>query len=216
MSPFYAAICFMVAIISSASFSATAEENVMSKNTVISPSQFKAALQSVLENPAMNKRLYDRWDTTSKEYTSVWEDSVDGVYRQLADALGLRLKREHYGHIDAVFYKNFNKDFPTSVNFFSVVIEHENNTDTSWEEIEKLTVLNSPMKVVVTYPYEDYSVDELLSDYSEHISVSDKVWSNHSAEQRYIAVFAKNDPENEQDMRWEYHLYEKGKFVKMD
>ena len=190
----------------------------MSENTVISPSQFKAALQSVLENPAMHKRLYDRWDTTSKEYTSVWEDSVDGIYRQLADALELLLKREHYGHIDAVFYKNFNKEFPRSVNFFSVVMEHENNTDTSWEEMEKLTVLNSPLKVVVTYPYEEYSADELLADYAEQIAVMDKVWSNHSAEQRYIAVFASEiQPSiSEKGTPWEYHLYEKGKFVKMD
>ena len=189
----------------------------MKKNTIISPSQFKAALQSVLENPAMNKRLYDLWHT-SKEYTSVWDDRDDGVYRQLADALGLRFKREHYGHIDAVLYKNHYPDFPTSVDFFSVVIEHENIHGISWQEMEKLTVLNSPLKVVVTYPYEsDYPAADVLADYAKQIAAIDKVWSNHSAEQRYIAVFASEiNPESEQDMRWEYHLYEKGKFVKMD
>ena len=185
----------------------------MKQNTIISPSQFKAALQSVLENPAMSKRLYDLWDT-SKEYTNIWEDSDDGVYRQLADALGLHLKREHYGHIDAVFYKNHYEEFPGSVDFFSVVIEHENIADISWQEMEKLTVLNSPLKVVVTYPYaQEYSANEALAGYAEQIAAIDKVWSNHSAEQRYVVVF---DPKNDEDENWEYYLYEKGGFVKMD
>ena len=190
----------------------------MKENTIISPSQFKAALQSVLENPAMHKRLYDRWCGNQKPYTNEWETKI---YSRLAEKLNLDLSLE-YGRIDAVFhtedsyckynkYKKDGEDF-WNISFLSVIMEHENFVKGSCHEINVLLRHNASLKVLVTYPETMDDGKEWLGKYAEQIQAAD--FLGDSARQRCLVVFGYWNEQH--PLCWEYHLYEKGGFVKMD
>ena len=83
-------------------------------------------------------------------FTLEWKQ-VGGIYTDLADTLGLDYELEHtYAKrpIDAVFYRRPRNPSDS----FAMAFEHESKSSTAYDEIEKLSKIDAPISVMVTYP----------------------------------------------------------------
>ncbi|MGI9297395.1 MAG: hypothetical protein ACR2QC_05780 [Gammaproteobacteria bacterium] len=201
----------------------------MKSDLVITPEQFKAALDAVLGGPTMKHRLgvcTAQTENSGKglgEYTKIWDGSGD-IYENLANRLTLVYNREHVnvgrGRLDAVF---FHKDAPCPVSYkagvwayarlMSLVIEHENNPDSAYEEVGKLQQINAPLKALITYPrdgdgdtlwFDEYA--KQLREWEEYVECSCPDFFEH---QKFIVVLGWW-LEKSADYEWDYRLYKKG------
>ncbi len=199
---------------------------------IITLSQFKKAMDEALEKH--EEELTLTWDKLSfGEYTAVWERNGEksGVYQSLAKKLGMKWHGQ-YWNLDAVFFKEWSKHSDGfGASFLSLVIEHENQCDTSPQEINRLLAASASLKVLVTYPYSDYvqespkehtdektisqtigsdSGQKWLNKYVKQIEIFDDIWPGHSAQQRYVVIFGGED-KNKKSV-WKYYIYRQGEF----
>jgi hypothetical protein len=105
------------------------------------------------------------------------------------------------------------KHFPsggTYAEHLSVAIEVENDPWSAKDEVSKLMTLNTPLRVLITYPNKKYQ--SLLSIWTEIVTKAD--WAlDASTLRRLLLVFEfleKKTP------RWEYLTYCQGEFVKIE
>lgn len=158
----------------------------MENDLIITPEEFKKALKSILENPKMAKRLADCTKQTEAgkirlwEYTRIWDTPDNGVYAKLAKRLKLECKLEHSAierrRYDAVFFQK-NALCPVSdkagvrpcARLLSLVIEHECCPHSAYEEVGKLHHVNSPLKVLITYPQVGDSNKKRFGEYAEQL-----------------------------------------------
>ncbi len=198
---------------------------------IVTPEQFHKEASIVLK--AMGQKLHDHWYGYDN-YTSAWEgrnDKKGGFYYRLAHQLNLTVYPEYWnipGRMDAVFYKNRcrhanQNEYYQYAEFFSLVIEHENNAATSCEEMNKLSVVNAPLKVLFTYPRQpgiewQPTCEDLRKKYAEQLDIHADVYKalggkcDFPGKQEHMAVFGYYE-EKEKRLRWEYFIYRKGKFV---
>jgi hypothetical protein len=113
------------------------------------------------------------------------------VFSMVAARLNCSWFRECYT-FDAMFYREKNtKFFPESATYIkniSVALEHENVPSNSVEEIHKLQLLNTPLKVLVTYPHDSAQVPNLLEKYAEIIANAD-IFGDISTAKQQLVIF---------------------------
>ena len=105
-----------------------------------------------------------------------------GLLSALAERLQLNYRREFYGY-DVIFHRDEIRYYGQAVRGhwiapgdISVVLEHENDPETSQHEVYKLSLLAVPLKVLVTYPDSYGHVGEVLESYLEVLSASPVPW----------------------------------------
>ncbi len=183
---------------------------------IISPQKFKKHFDAVLS--ANDEALVKHWDCF-KETTAVWTTII---YPRIAEELGSLIHCTEYMNFDAVFYAKEDDCVKKPVRhylypqYFSVVMEHENNSNTSFEEMNKLSLINAPLKVLVTYPHQNEASfqmpeDELIKIYQKQMKNAD-VFGDFKNKRRQMVIFGrkKNDT-----IHWEYHLFNGENFDRM-
>ena len=178
---------------------------------IVDPWEFKEHLDAILMGK--NACLVNLWDDNPGS-TKEWEKD-GGVYHQIAKALGLQYWAD-YWHLDAVLFKDSDKllsyrPYSNYATFLSVAMEHENDFTTSREEMNKLSIFNASLKVLVTYPYSRADGRKLLDDYAKQVKSAD-VFGDFEDKRRQMVIFGrkKNDT-----IRWEYYLFKGEQFVSM-
>ena len=187
---------------------------------IVDPQEFKKHFDAVLSvNGANLARL---WDGKKKIFTDAWEKR-GGIY----DAIGEKINIPHYqGNrsddywtIDAVFFaenEELLRHKGSYATFLSVAMEHENIAADSYEEMNKLSILNASLKVLVTYPKQPEDPDQeekraLLDNYTKQIKSAD-VFGDFFDRRRQMAIFGYKENDT---VRWEHHLYNGENFDRM-
>ena len=178
---------------------------------ILSPQEFKEHFDAVLSVNGAN--LAGLWEHPPN-FATAWKKR-GGIY----DAIGekINMPRYHgdrsddYWTIEAVFFAE-NEELLTRkgnyATFLSVAMKHENIAANSYKEMNKLSILNASLKVLVTYPKHpnDPNQEEkntLLDNYIKQIKSAD-VFGDFFDRRRQMVIFGYKENDT---VRWEHHLY---------
>lgn len=175
---------------------------------IVSPEEFVAAFGEVVRR--RKAEVASSW-VNAKQYTRLFLDGGQGILQQAAQRLGLRYWTQWW-NLDAIFYESADEaHFPAEwrvVKCLAVAIEHENVPGESPSEINKLSLINVPLKVLITYPGRSQD-DALLSSYAEILGAAD-IFHDFASLRRQIVAFAFKRHEM---ISWRYHVYTDRGFV---
>jgi len=148
-----------------------------------------------------------------KNYTELMLKN-DGIIANVAFHLGLEYYRE-YWTIDAIYYRRkHNKYFSsraTYAEYLSVAIEHENLAHTAHVEINKLSLFNCPLKVLITYPLNEKNAMALLDEYSD-ILVKADIFKDFADNRKQLVIFGYFEDEK---VHWKFHVYRGDGFTRI-
>jgi hypothetical protein len=142
----------------------------------------------------VEEQLLEQW-LEQKKYTDTFLLPGTGVLPRIAARLGLEYQRE-VGRVDAIFYAPV--DGNKSV---SVAVEHEHIAATTSQEMWSLSLLNVPLKVLITYPNEG---DErrLLDSYLQVFRAAD-IFNDFCDLRRQLVIFGCADD----SVTWRFYVY---------
>ncbi len=177
-----------------------------------SPSEFYEAFFA--EASKKESDLLRLWNDPT-EYTRFIRSTI---FPAVASALDLTCYPFDYYTLDSIFYKerdtdNFSSRW-TYAKFISVALEHENNCEgptvcgSTKEEINKLQLFNTPLKVLITYPPGNDG-DALLKKYAEIINAAD-IFEDISRCRRQLVIFGWTDAAA--NLTWKGYEYSDGDF----
>ena len=185
---------------------------------IVEPWEFRDAFHKVVNISSVNSVLVKNWYKPGS-FTKRWEKLI---YPKVAHELSLKHwrgnKSGEYWYLDAIFYRHGSKiladqgyDYAT---FLSVAVEHENNSTTSYQEMNKLSAFNASLKVLVTYPEQEEDPEQekestLLRNYTKQIKSAD-VYGDFVDKRRQMAVFGYKENDT---VCWEYHLFNGAEFA---
>lgn len=178
----------------------------MTQIKIISPKQFKESFLYVArDNEAEIKKL---WDGSRKLYTTFMMD----VCRKVATLLGLYYY-ENYWTLDAIFFEeedtmHFHTGF--YVKYINIALEHENESSQAHNEINKLSIINSPLKILITYTRKS-RIDRLLNEFAEIIQEADS-FSDFSSYRKQLVILGFKNRSNNLPC-WEFYVFKEGNFV---
>lgn len=172
-------------------------------NVIVDPRSFRDALSVVLHDH--ESQLRDAW-TRGRDFTSVWKNP-NGIYEQLGKRLALRHCHKEYWSIDAVYYERLDTDsFPAPGRYaeaIAIAVEHENNSATAHEEINKLSIIDAPLKVLVTYADPGNYADQLLLKFAAMLERAD-TFGDFATQRRHMVIFGHKDDEA---INWNYFVF---------
>ena len=176
---------------------------------IILPQKFKEHLDTILMGK--NACLANLWKDNCGS-TKEWEDNI---YPQIAQSTCLQYKAE-YRSIDAGFYIG-REEFQgkTLGAALLLAIEHENNSCISDDEMHKLCMLNVPLRVLITYPYdEEYNhqqckEDGLLERY-KHLAKNADLFGDFVDKRQLMVIFGYKENDT---VRWKYYLFNGEQFA---
>jgi len=178
---------------------------------IVTPYEFKEAFLQIATKRQQD--IISKW-TDPKACTDLMLDEQNGVCAEIASSLKLNYYRE-YWTIDAVFYEKRSSKYFDDKSFFaqsiSVALEHENYGNSAHNEIHKLTIINAPLRVLITYP-NIRTKDEktLLGEFAEIVREGD-IFFNFSCYRKLLVVFGYKDHIGEK-VKWEFFLFGNGSF----
>lgn len=153
---------------------------------LISPEQFWTAFQSVARD--FDTRLVAAWSDTAA-YTTLIRS---GLFPALARELKLTCHARDYWSIDAILYREKHgppfHERETYAKCIDVAIEHESVAERSHEEINKLQIINAPLKVLITYPGACANRQRYLDRYLPIIQAAD-TFGDISTLRRQLVIF---------------------------
>jgi hypothetical protein len=151
----------------------------------------------------------------SSALTFVWAEN-GGICDRLGKDLGLQCHKP-YWWIDAAYYerrdeKNFEENDGLHAEAISIALEHENSVSRSHQEMNKLSLIDVPLKVLVTYPKSRSNAETLLSKFAAILMLADH-FDDFATKRRHLVVFGQ---EQDQKINWSFHLFDGKKFVLLD
>jgi hypothetical protein len=166
---------------------------------VVTPEAFSSEFRKVI---SAEQNALDALLGRASEYT---KHVLKAVLQPVASALGYSCEYE-YGlwRLDGAF---FPKDEPRG-DYFHVAIEHENVGKLAVQEILKLSLLNVPLKVLITYAYhEPESLRRYLTNLSERIALMD-YFGDFADKKRQLLILGRRNPHALLGMQSPVHLTE--------
>lgn len=180
---------------------------------IISPEQFKEVILSVVEDRGNEAKLTNLWNRQG-EYTNFM---LRTLLPDMADKLKLQVYTKDYYLIDSIFYDERNTvDFPNPnevyAKYIAIAFEHEHNMIDAHIEINRLSIYNTPLKVLVTYPGNKYRNDhyERLEVYSRIMKLAD-IFSDFSTQKKQLVILGDL---RGMSIKWDFYVYKDGRFIK--
>jgi len=181
---------------------------------IVSPEDFARTFQKVVNH--RKKAIKGLWDNQdAKAYTTLFVDREVGILREVCERLGLKYATPWWT-IDAIYYEAADvENFPVAwrmAKHLCVAIEHENNVGRSHYEINKLSLFNAPLKVLIAYPSRDtgkHAESIVLSRYARILRDAD-IFRNFELKLRQLVTFGSRDQNG--DPVWRHHLYDGNDF----
>jgi hypothetical protein len=139
---------------------------------------------------------------------------LEMVLPSVAKRLNLESWPTEYYYLDSVFYKekdtkHFRKDV-MNVQFIEVAIEHEHVLSGTAQEVSKLQLINSPLKVLITYDANDTQRQKYLAKYCEIVASAD-IFKDASKLRRQLVIFGRKGTRSE--IIWDAYQYENSQFI---
>ncbi|MEZ8609934.1 hypothetical protein AB6D06_22450 [Vibrio sp. 10N.239.311.G01] len=143
----------------------------------------------------------------NKAYTNFIIHSENSVVMDIAKRLGLYCYNADYYYLDSVFYDqtDFIDDFPNQCYLTNIRIafEHENNFKSGlFQEVSHLLLINSQLKVVVSYPPCEES-EKVELEYLHRIINSSPISKELSDKKGFLFIMGHADPYKW--VAWIYH-----------
>jgi hypothetical protein len=186
-----------------------ANENlVMKRSDFVTPKAFTHGfMQAAIEN---GHQLAELW-FEFRPYTRLM---LEMVLPSVAKRLNLESWPTEYYYLDSVFYKekdtkHFRKDV-MNVQFIEVAIEHEHVLSGTAQEVSKLQLINSPLKVLITYDANDTQRQKYLAKYCEIVASAD-IFKDASKLRRQLVIFGRKGTRSE--IIWDAYQYENSQFI---
>lgn len=174
---------------------------------IISPEQFKRAFLEAL--PEVEEAIASCWTGSQAEFT----EAIRALWPRIAVRLGLSIYNGDYYTLDAIFYEDKDlvhfKEPMTYAKYIAVAFEHENRLPSTAIEMNKLQIINSPLKVLVTYAGDERTKDRYLSMYADIVGDAD-VFGDFSTLRKQLVVFGACDGTRTE---WSFHVYRNGAFA---
>jgi hypothetical protein len=164
---------------------------------VVTPEAFSGEFRKVI---SAEQNALDALLGRANEYTS---HVLKAVLQPVASALGYSCEYE-YGlwRLDGAF---FPKDGPRG-DYFHVAVEHENVGDRTVQELLKLSLLNVPLKVLITYAYhEPENPRRYLTNLSTQIALMD-YFGDFADKRRQLLMLGGRNPHALLGMQNPVHL----------
>ena len=173
---------------------------------ITDPLAFDAALRQVLSE--QQDDIVALWNGPRSAYTSFMKTVV---LPKIAPLLGLQHHRYEYYSLDCIYIEGYDTEHfgPDSGYpfYFAVIVEHENDSKRSCEEMSKLLLFNAPLKILITYSRSP-ELEPHLSRYAKMIDSSGSAPAV-STSQRVLVIFGDKPQESPV---WRSYLYEDGTF----
>ena len=189
---------------------------------IIKPQDFKSAFLQVVG--PYEKQLAQLWRDPSP-YTELMlgPKASKGtaektcILGKVAMTLGLKYYRE-YWYMDCIYYeegkqdtKHFKKKYEFFAEYIAVAVEHEGYGKSSLSEMNKLSIWNTPLKVLITYCAKKEE-DNLLEKYAE-ILVKADIFKRFSKYNRHLVIFGFK--ESETKLSWKFYTFNGAGFDKL-
>ena len=163
---------------------------------IVSPEEFVVAYGKVTARRMVE--ISKVWGTKPK-FTSLMLEIMPSI----AKDLGLKAYNADYYTLDTIFYENKDNTYfsenTTYAEYIAVAIEHENQPGQTSVEMNKLQILNTPLKVLITYP--GYiTAQDLLKQFTDIIEKAD-IFSDIPSKRKQLVIFGywENDK-----VEWKY------------
>lgn len=173
---------------------------------LITPLQFKDYFKIVVEESERTiSELWNKFPDYSRLMLGTYEKP--GLLNEVAKKLNLQ-STINYWSFDSIFYTELITEFFSDdylyVNYASVAIEHENVINYSHNEISKLSLLNCPLKVLITYPKKETDIETYLTHYAKIIKLAD-VFNDFSSLRKQLIIFGESFEDYHN--KWSYYVY---------
>ena len=156
-------------------------------------------------------KIISVWNN-SKNFTQIMVNGNNSIIRQIADKLHLKCKTEYWS-IDAVLYEKTHDQYYNKNSIFAqylnIAIEHENNANTAHEEINKLSLFNAPLKVLITYSNILSRTERLLGDFADIIKKAD-IFSDFSSLKKQLVIIGYI---KRKKLNWDFYIYKDKGFI---
>jgi len=143
------------------------------------------------------------------EFTSFVLSDENCIITEIATRLGLYCYTDYYA-IDAIFYADEDRTIGvvqniTSVQNIKIAFEHENVWDWKlYNEVAHLLITHSDLKVLVSYPNDDY---EPVFNYLSEIVKQSKHSKSISDNENFLLILG-----SKADFEWSGYIYKNGKW----
>jgi hypothetical protein len=186
------------------------KEGLMTR--IVSPQEFNAAFLAVAKRRRAEVR--DVWNNRPA-YTDFCLGDANGLLTSVSKRLRLQYCCQYFG-IDAVMCEkvdaiNFSPDYWWAAEQLTVAIEHENVIAGAHQEMNKLSIFNSPLKVLITYPWVS-TKNDYLATYADIARRAD-IFNDFTTRRRHLVIFGFGP---EDDVTWESYVYRLGEFVPLE
>lgn len=133
-----------------------------------------------------------------KGYTNLVIHSESSIIIDIAKRLNLHCYNGDYYYIDSVLYDeaDYIKDFPSQcyLTDIRIAFEHENNFKSGlYQEVSHLLLINSDLKVVVSYPPSEQAENDEL-EYLHKIISSSRPASNLAENDGFLFIMGHENP----------------------
>jgi hypothetical protein len=185
------------------------ESQTMPTYPFTTPREFFAAFSHVTSDK--HDELARMW-LMKRPYTTF---ILGTVFPLIAARLGLEAWIKNYYYLDSVFFRetdtsNFSADVMNAT-YFDIALEHEHDIRGTAQEIIKLQVFNTPLKVLITYDTSDRERNGHLKQYGEIIKAAD-IFSDIASRRRQLVIFGRIDSGK---IEWSPYVYEDAGFVRV-
>ena len=170
--------------------------------TRIAPREFKEAFLKVIHSAG--PEIVALWNSRPAYTTLILKD----VFPKIAEELGISVWTSNYYYLDSIFYAERDSDHfgpnATYAKCISIAVEHEHIIDGTAVEMNKLQLFNSPLKVLITYAYDESQRRDYLNRYTKILRGAD-IFDDFATLRRQLVVFGSL---SEQVVTWHFYAYE--------
>jgi hypothetical protein len=158
--------------------------------------------------------LLDQWQNY-KNYTSLIKGSENSILSQIAIKLNLFVYEKDYYSVDAIFFNADDlcpkiQDKTYWFRNLQIAFEHENNFYSGlYQEISHLIILNSPLKVLVTYP-DNIEHGEKELEYFTEIIKGNRNELQFSEKEEILVIYGFRE-----DFSWHGYIYKSEGWLKL-
>jgi len=172
---------------------------------IISPEEFVKTFREVAGY--REKELFKLWWSSNAKYTDRILTNQGGVLAEVSKRLELEYRQEKV-RMDAMLYQPIN-----GVRAISVAVEHENDGDSSFDEMWRLSLLNVPLKVLITYP--SHGEEALMLGRYANIAEALDVYGDFHVQRRQLVIFGFSDYPN-RSIEWRCYVLSPNGFMRME
>ncbi len=186
----------------------TADQYPMGPTEFTDPIAFYNHFRNVVDGH--EEQLKALWKRPWANYTTYITERIFPAL--VAGCTGIQSAIRTYWTIDCILFDDWDahhfKHGQYAKNIY-VAIEHENDWQRSIEEMNKLQILNIPLRVLITYPNCPEDRYQLIEKYTTIIKAAHDLFNEAASNRQTLVIFGYKDPKDNK-IKWTAYHYTNG------